>query len=204
MFQSVHPVTQWFKSSMILYKYSSPLCHEPSCGSPSPGRLPESRMLLYWRALLPKRFYPIDQVEVMPSHWKKSSKNSPPDRCANAQQNFDLCKLLSRRGICQETLDEQHPGDLCHHFVCPGTSERQLQWRTSWPPHFWKIPWFGCFKAKFYDSFWLIMTIMPIHLLQSAAYGRWSSRTISSMSEWIEFWNQLSILIGIELHGYKI
>ena len=94
-----------------------------------------------------KWFYPIDPVEVMPSHWKKSSKNSLQDRYANAQQKFDLCKLLSRRGICQETLDEQHPGDLCHHFVCPGTSERQLQWRTSWPPHFWKIPWFGCFKA---------------------------------------------------------
>ena len=100
-----------------------------------------------------KWFYPIDPVEVMPSHWKKSSKNSLQDRYANAQQKFDLCKLLSRRGICQETLDEQHPGDLCHHFVCPGTSERQLQWRTSWPPHFWKIPWFGCFKAKFYDNF---------------------------------------------------
>ena len=154
MFQSVHPVTQWFKSSMILYKYSSPLCHEPSCGSPSPGRLPESRMLLYWRALLP-----IEMVLYNRSSrgyafsLKKNSKNSLSDRYANAQQKFDLCKLLSRRGICQETLDEQHLGDLCHHFVCPGTSERQLQWRTSWPPHFWKIPWFGCFKAKFYDSF---------------------------------------------------
>ena len=87
------------------------------------------------------------------SHWKKSSRNSPPDRYANAQQKFDLCKLLSRRGICQETLDEQHPGDLCRHFVCPGTSERRLQWRTSWPPHFWKIPWFGCLRQNSNDSF---------------------------------------------------
>ena len=74
MFQSVHPVTQWFKSSMILYKYSSPLCHEPSCGSPSPGRLPESRMLLYWSALLP--------IEMVLSNWSSrgyafSSKKIP-------------------------------------------------------------------------------------------------------------------------------